>query len=145
VFEIGFPVTADAQRHYVVEKVSVLARVVVRIDKPPNGNDVMYVRVASDFVARRATTAAFVVVTLQRPLADGVPARAIRTVPTSLPVRMSGARERLREPLTTAVLTTDGYGTDVTGISLDGSATNDAIDFAFSAVPAWIVCLCCDM
>lgn len=128
-----------AQRYDVIQTMSVLTAVFVRVDVPTDGNDVMNVRISADVVAIRIADTASIVVPFQSQLSDLVPPLSVGGVSTTLPVRMTSAGERLGKPRPPALLTTDGIVTQFTGPPFDVRATDRTGDSPFTAGPLWVV------
>ncbi len=132
--------TTDTERDQVVEVVSVRLRVILRLGKRSNRNDVMHIRVPTNLSFRFRTNHAFVVVALQSCLPSGIPTTSVGTVVATLPVRMARASKRLREPLRSALLTTDGYFTShFARIAFDGFGADLALKLDFSTTPSRII------
>ena len=137
--EIGLSVALDAERYDVLERMGVFFLAVLGFGEPPDGDDVVDVRVASDLVAGLPADDAFVVVSFEGILPKFVPTAPIGLVAPSLPIRMPFARERLGQPrATTGFAAEHDVTNEAARVPLDGGATNYALASNLATGPSWM-------
>ena len=135
--ELRLPVAGRTQRDDVPEVVGVGLSRRRRLHERPDWNDVVDVRVPTEFLPTRPANDALVVVPLEGLLSDPVPPLAVVGLGAALPVRMPLAGERLREPRVLAL----GAAEDVITIgnastTSERGATFPAFEFLLTTGPA---------